>query len=260
LQHVNQYYNGSPELRTRPTGRLLQDYETGDVESVWSAAESFARLNEDFRQEAEGVARLMMTRVRRNAEILAERLTQLGWKPLYGRMAGTPAERPFPGEDQARALGAWPIPIALSAFWEIVGSINFVWDYYLGQEPDLFGGVPRLKLDPLCVDGADRLPFLVEDWKDMIETGAVPVGGPFPLDLAPDHYHKANFSGGPPYGVMLPDDSGDPMFRGDDFAVRFVSYLRQSFRWAGFPGLALLQPNPRIADRVTELTKGLLPF
>jgi hypothetical protein len=54
------------------------------------------------------------------------------------------------------------------------------------------------------------------------------------LPLAPDMLHKENLSGGPPYGVILPDGSADGLFAGET-TTPFVSYLNWVFRNGGFP-------------------------
>ncbi|HEU5391725.1 MAG TPA: hypothetical protein VFV73_38085 [Streptosporangiaceae bacterium] len=54
------------------------------------------------------------------------------------------------------------------------------------------------------------------------------------LPLAPDKLHKQNASGGPPYGVILPDGCADGLFVGET-TMPFVSYLNSVFRQGGFP-------------------------
>lgn len=204
---------------------------------------------------------LTMGRVRRNAELLEERLASLGWAPLSGQMVGQPHDRPFPGEVEADALGATPFPVSLVAFWRVVGRLDFVWDYNRGKNaPDLFGGLTISQLDPLYVEGPSYLPYAAAEWRDRIDVGDTPQGGPFRVNLAPDNYHKDNYSGGSPYGVTVPELCADPLFGGDDFQMRFTNYLRLSFRWGGFPGLAVLPNSSAISKRVTELTEGFEPF
>ena len=202
-----------------------------------------------------------MHRVRRNAELLEERLTALGWVPSGGQMVGQPWDRPFPGEVAAEALGVTPFPVSLVAFWRVVGGLDFVWDYSNGKSaPDLFGGLSIFDLDPLYVEGPGCLLYAVDEWQDRIAVGDTPKEGPFTLALAPDNYHKANISGGSPYGLTLPQMCADPLFGGDDFQMRFTNYLRLSFRWAGFPGLAAAPSSPALSRRVAELIDGFEPF
>ena len=54
------------------------------------------------------------------------------------------------------------------------------------------------------------------------------------IHFAPDHLHKANISGGTPYGVLVPSDSVDPMLDLDGERMSFVEYLNLNFRSKGF--------------------------
>lgn len=243
-----------------PLPTLLSQYQNGTHREVWQALHSLGPLAGEARRDAKSIAVSTMEIVRRNAEILAERLDVLGWKPLTGVMVGQPCKRPFEGEAEAAELGALPLPVALEAFWEVVGSLDFVWDYRRGKAPNVFGSVPLVDLDPLCVDGANCLKVSIREWKDMIDADIASTI-PFHLDLSPDALHKADISGGSPYGVHVPEHCADPMFFGDDFSRRFTDYLRQSFCWGGFPGLRNILHLPEATkDRVSGLTRGLLPF
>ncbi len=245
---------------TGSLGWMVARYEESDGTEGLDYLQSVGQIDGAGRDDARRLAQIMMQRVRRNAEVLAKRLGDLGWETLTGEMVGRPTPRPFLGEEGAAMIGALPLPLALEAFWEVVGSLDFGWNYRNGREPDLFGEVSLVKLDPLYLEGADQLSFAIEEWRDRIDHGSLSPQGPFRLDLAPDNFHKANFSGGSPYGIMLPAESEDPLFFGDNFSVRFTTYLRRSFRWGGFPGLADLPHSQRITERVSELTEGFEPF
>ena len=81
--------------------------------------------------------------------------------------------------------------------------------------------------------------------------------GRYVIDIAPDVFHKANVSGGGPYQIAFPHAGADaPVLELD--APSFVGYLREAFRWGGFPGLADEREPPR-AD-VARLTEGLEAF
>ncbi len=87
----------------------------------------------------------------------------------------------------------------------------------------------------------------------------------FALDISPDIYHKARTSGGSPYQIRVPDRRIDgPLLhvidvRGRVFAEQtFVSYLRRSFEWAGFPGCAFYD-YPEM-HRLQPLFAELLPI
>ena len=245
---------------TIPPHRSLRERLRNDpVREVWESLCFAPALRQNTPAEALEVAQALMRPVRHNALLLAGRLSALGWHPLSGTMVGEP-QPVLPGQAEAEAFCDAPLPLALTAFWQVVGGLDFVWDYERGPAPDLFGGYTIEELDPLCIDPPSTLTYNVQTWQDMQDAGAIGEGDKIPLDLAPDALHKANISGGGPYGLRLPDPVPDPMFTGDDFAMRFVSYLRLSFRWGGFPGLAIL-PRSAVADaRIASLTEGFLAF
>lgn len=236
----------------------LQQYEAGDCAAVWRGIHNGGRTDPE---EAMQVARATMRRVRRNAERLAGRLAALGWHALFGALVSPPTPQPFKGQAGAEAITGAPLPLALVAFWEEVGGIDFIWNYERPEPcPDLFGGLSIFDLDPLCIDNNTRLPYLVEMWRDHIDQGFDPYEGRRALELARDDYHKANISGGDAYGLLLPDPAIDPAFVWGRVSLPLTTYLRLAFRWGGFPGLAF-QPQSDVIDaRVAELTAGLEPF
>jgi hypothetical protein len=83
-----------------------------------------------------------------------------------------------------------------------------------------------------------------------------PTAEPFVLPLAPDRLHKQNISGGPPYGVILPDSCADGLFSGET-TMPFVSYLNWVFRSGGFPWSTAPDNHWRLKQ---ALAKDLLPL
>jgi hypothetical protein len=78
----------------------------------------------------------------------------------------------------------------------------------------------------------------------------------FPFTIAPDDLLKANISGAA-IDVMLPNTGADAAFLESERRM-FVAYLRESFRWGGFPGLKHY-PN-HDAALLAQLREGLLPL
>jgi hypothetical protein len=153
-----------------------------------------------------------------------------------------------------------PLPLSVRAFWEAVGGINFVWDYESGEAPDLGVNLPMDHMDPLCVDAPEVVTHVFEDWEDQ-RSGINPeFADPFNLDLAPDYLHKANISGGGPYGIELPFLGADPIFAAEAHELPFVDYLRLCFRWAGFPRLERHADRPDVREFLEVMCKGLEPF
>jgi hypothetical protein len=80
--------------------------------------------------------------------------------------------------------------------------------------------------------------------------------GRYAIDIAPDVLHKANTSGGDPYQVIFPNAAADARIEGAEEYGTLVEYLRECFRWGGFPGL---RDHPRPAE-LELLTRDLLPI
>jgi hypothetical protein len=72
------------------------------------------------------------------------------------------------------------------------------------------------------------------EWRS--EDGLVTAESPFLIEFAPDYLHKANISGGSPYGLAVPNAGVDGLVIGDIHQTTFNNYLRVAFEWAGFPG------------------------
>jgi hypothetical protein len=67
----------------------------------------------------------------------------------------------------------------------------------------------------------------------------------FVLPVSPDWLHKADISGGGPYGVRLPDATAEGLFVGE-VAMPFVAHLNVAFRNGGFPGHAKGERHGRV--------------
>ena len=116
------------------------------------------------------------------------------------------------------------------------------------------------EMDPLCVNSPDEVSYLFEEWKEQ-RSGVDPeFADPFNLDLAPDYFHKANISGGDPYGVELPFLGVDPIFSEEAHGLPFVDYLRLSFRWGAFPRLERHADRPDVREFVVLMTQDLELF
>lgn len=237
--------------------KLLQRYREGEFEQVWREIRSYGGIDGALRHEIGEVADATMHRVSQNVDILSERLHQVGWHVLSHERCGL-RTKPRPQDrtaiDRIAKITGAPIPISLQAFWQIVGGANFVWDYRSPKpRPNLGFALPLEEHDALCVDpAADAVESSEELWGDEEQ--------PAYVYLAPDFLHKANISGGAPYLIELPFGGADPIFVDERRNLPFVDYLRFSFSWAGFPGLADHADRRDVRDFVERFTKGLAPF
>ncbi|MCQ4625103.1 hypothetical protein KBX18_05945 [Corynebacterium sp. CCUG 69979] len=71
---------------------------------------------------------------------------------------------------------------------------------------------------------------------------------PHDLSVAPDSLHKANISGGAPYGFELPAPTVEGTFVNEDAHAQpihepFVDYFNRVFRSGGFPGQRVSAPD-----------------
>jgi hypothetical protein len=245
---------------TRSAGDLLARYLCGEYVAVWNELRSHEALGGELLEEARAVAKETMVRVSRNADRLGERLAASGWRPLYSELRKKPRTEDREVMRRIEEISGAQLPVSLRAFWEIVGGINFVWDYERGDAPDLGVDLPMDEMDPLCVDAPEVVTHVFEQWEEQSAGVDTELTGPLDLDLAPDYLHKANISGGGPYGIALPFLGADPVFANEAHELPFVDYLRLCFRWAGFPQLERHAARPDVRHFLEVMSKGLEPF
>jgi HEAT repeat protein len=246
---------------TRASGDLLVRYQQGQHEAVWQELRAFQNVGGDLLEEAEAVASETMKRVVHNADLLAERLAAHGWKPLYSSLRTSPCAEDLEVIERIEEMTGAPLPISLRRFWEIVGGINFVWDYDSGgAAPNIGVDLPMDELDPICVDCPDVTKHVFDEWEHQ-RAGVDPeLVDPFSLDLAPDYLHKADISGGAAYAIDLPFYGVDPIFANEEHNLPFVDYLRLCFRWGGFPRLERYADRSDVQSFLSTMTKNFEPF
>ena len=245
---------------TKAAGDLVARYLRGEHGPVWNELRSHEALAGDLLEEARAVAKETMSRVSHCADTLAKRLAALRWVPLYGELRTRPrVEDPEVMRRIEEITGAL-LPVSLRAFWEVVGGINFVWDYERGDAPALGVDLPMDAMDPLCVNPPELVTHLLEEWEEQKAGVDAELTDPFSLDLAPDYLHKVETSGGAPYGIELPFLGADPVFANEAHELPFVDYLRLCFRWAGFPRLERHADRPDVREFLKVMSKGLEPF
>jgi hypothetical protein len=180
-----------------------------------------------------------MRRVRQNADAVRATLKEAGARLADERAPATSAET------QRLVANTGPLPVALAAFWKVVGSIDLLppysreGDYGYGECSLEDEGISLIALDPLSVDGVDAdtmVDCYEELHADSDEGDDVPL---LVYTLAPDYLHKQNISGGSPYEIELPPlnvfDALDPDVLNGAPDATLVSYLRHCFEWGGFP-------------------------
>lgn len=236
---------------------LLARYEAGDHQRVWQELRMAGDLDDRLRDIVRDVAIATMHRVRRNAEALASALADAGW-PIQVNEAVT---APWHELDQRLAeldelVGA-PVPPALEAFWRIVGGIHLV--PYARKAP---AHVPSalIMLDPLEIEDPENVWFEVDEWAEERDRSHPELAGPIELPVAPDHYHKADISGGDPYSVRFPDATADPFVHDESHRLHLTDYLRLAFANRGFLRLHDDEGDPQAEAWLADLRFEAEPF
>jgi hypothetical protein len=169
---------------------------------------------------------------------VSDRLVRFGFTKSDGPLHTPPNRRV---DTQIRQLEkvAGTLPISLRAFYEIVGSVDWI-----GNHVHLLPTSRSLCTDPLVV-----LPIEIA-----LEVAGEEATG---ILIAPDELGKANTSGGDPYQVEVPNAAADGILEFERHHLHFVEYLRLVFRFGGFPGFEGFEyPPPELAD----LRADLRPF
>jgi hypothetical protein len=223
---------------------LLERYRSGDREQVWHALRQLgSRVREpEVAVEARAVCDEMARRARKNVEIVVDRLTAQGYRFHTNDDKRVPVIPWRPPTPAAASMASWledrfgPLPMTVSSWLRLVGDV-----WLVGTHPE-WSDIDRA--DPLVVEleysgypGASAQVYYEgefqawQEWSSEDPSGA----GGFVLPVAPDRLHKANISGGLPYGFRVPDACAEGIFVGE-VATPFVAYLNWVFASGGFPG------------------------
>jgi hypothetical protein len=104
-------------------------------------------------------------------------------------------------------------------------------------------------------------PLMIDPLKVVIEVfEQIGLEGEMWVWLAADDVIKAGEAGCGPTGMRVPNACADGVFTdvGASEGLTFVEYLRNAFKWGGFPGWEGKKERPQaIVDRLAE---GLLPL
>ena len=243
-------------------GGWLDRYRDGEREQVWWELRQLgAAVREPrFEAEARDVCDEMARRARSNVEILVARLTAQGFRFHSNDADAAPVVplRP-PGDEITELVAALegeygPIPFVVSSWMRIVGDVWLVGTHPEWPDSD--------HADPLVVElegsryqGYSTLDYWASEREAWQEESLDAVGSPgFVLPVAPDRLHKANISGGAPYGFRVPDGCADGLFV-TDHVGSFVSYLNLVFAHGGFRGFS---DGAGVAKIKRALSQGLL--
>jgi hypothetical protein len=246
-------------------GGLHRRYVAGQREQVWRELRQVGgqvRDDPDLASEAQLVCDEMAVRARQNIQELVERLSRSGYHFHSNddmREAIVPHMAPT---DEVDTLLPWlessfgALPMALMSWMRIVGDVWLVGthpDWPTSVEADPFAMELEGALHPDWPSMRSYFEGERDCWFDSLEQDD---GGLFVLPVAPDRLHKANTSGGAPYGFFLPDRSAEGLFRSQS-TTPFVEYLNHVFANGGFPHCTELVHGSEIRH---NLASGLLPL
>jgi hypothetical protein len=264
----------------------LDRYLGGEREAVWAELLALGEVVQDepTHSDAWAVTRETMIRARHNVALLVERLVSIGYQFAFPEAVWRPPDAASDAmlADFASRFG--PLPLSIRAWYEIVGTVDFRGDHprlSFYHRPDPVRGEEIRYPDPLVIEPLDpkwvleKVEGPAEDddpdsWIPPLDYHFRPASAPpYRAYIAPDAIHKANYGGGEPMSIVLPDRGADVILSGTDVwqDVPFVSYLRICFYWGGFPGLghwfpwSTYRPDPGDAlPDLTFLVKDLLPL
>ena len=241
-------------LDVESSGNWLERYRRGQRELVWHELRQLgsAAREPDHFEEAQLVCDEMALRARQNIEVIVERLTSEGYRFHSKDYEQTPVTPYVPPTAASGELADWPeqrfgsVPTTLLSWLRLVGDV-----WLVGTHPQWAASAAG---DPLVIElegsrypGESMQRYFegeLEVWRECADADRM-----FVLPVAPDRLHKDNISGGPPYGIILPDGCADGLFRGKT-TMPFVSYLNGVFRNGGFPW-------PTAPDNHWQLKKAL---
>jgi len=134
------------------------------------------------------------------------------------------------------------IPLSLKYFYQIVGSINFTWNYEANEQIKWIGS------DPLEIIALEDIISIIsnEDWEEDMKKYVKDEDYQTAfLELSGDFLHKDNISGGPPYSIVLTRNKRiDGLMIHMPGKISLIDYLRTSFENGGF-----YRGNEIIGDR-----------
>jgi hypothetical protein len=192
------------------------------------------RSDEAALSAATVVARETMRRARHNVERLVERLPTFGFEFEDKPVADPPPDATTLIDALESEIGL--LPLSLRTWFEEVGQVNLN-----GAHPQWAFQYP----DPLVVDApVEYIRSEYEAWS--ADRGTEwDRGSTFEVPVAPDYLHKANVSGGMPYGLAVPNPGADGLLLWEPHQTTFVNYLRIAFFMSGMPGW---QREPALAE------------
>ncbi len=258
----------------------FERYLNGEYVQVWNDLQALGTQirTEPLYADALAVALETMRRARENIERIIPRLFKLGYRfdmpfesdnwEVTGAVITRPCERLLKLRRECEE-SAGPLPLSIQTWYDIVGAIDLIGSFPQLQEPHpdydystlhkFVTWQRRQMLDPLVV-----MPMRLEmensgSWLESM----VPRHQYNPklrsFMISPDELQKADISGDV-WSIILPNPSADGVLLGERHKMTFVSYLRMSFSWGGFPGFEQWPDDEPPVELINYLRSDLLPL
>lgn len=246
----------------------------------------YAAFSIQQKTEIDNILEDLMFKVKYNLDLIHQRLEKINYNFFNKKEA-----RVHPTEDMEERIDllskyvekAGLLPLSLRKFYTIVGGVDFMKKYsctasypvnneYYLPDPIV---IPFLSDDFLVYVKHD---YSEENWgKEELVEYIYKRG----ISLAPDIYHKNNYSGGEPYCIKLSkntvidnyfpcasdgydiDYAPNNLFEFEPNDWTFIYYLRDSFKSGGFPEMEdykekqSLKDKMKITEFVNYLKEGL---
>jgi hypothetical protein len=267
---------------------FLDRYLAGQHEVVWQELQAYGGevMTQPLFEDAWAVARETMRRIRYNLfDLAVPRLRNLGYN--FGYELVKPPDNNLGALEQFASAQEWiggqpplhtppevdgmshilafndltgGVPLSLHAFWQEIGGVNFmgfhpIWNREVNTHRHSQQTI--MGFDPIFVYAFDENHFTdFAEWQDAVNCRYV--NGNYQLVVAPDHYHKMNVSGGPPYTIELPNQTADAVLCHEWHNTTFINYLRICCQFGGLPGLERIQDI--LTKELAEIRVGMLAF
>lgn len=244
---------------------LYDRYLTGDTKQVYAEISNLGvnAFSADNLRDIENVLTETFLRVAYNLNVIYEALKKIDYlfntnpqynfeKPLHKPLANT--QTLLNRIDKAVKVFGF-VPLSLKYFYKIVGGVNFAWDYNTNDH------LLWSMADPIQISSLDALAETVTDefWQEEIEeyVNDESFGFAF-LELSADEFHKDNISGGQAYALQITKQPTiDSSFLNEPNNTTFIDYLRISFEYGGFPGMARQAMPESFQDFLTNVKPKL---
>jgi hypothetical protein len=222
---------------------LYDRYISGQTEQVYQhilALEKEA-FSPAYQNDIDQVLTELFNRVAYNLNIIYAELKTINYlfKTEFKYNFERPLHKPLPEtsvllEKLDKAVNPFGfVPLSLKYFYEIVGGVNFVWDY------DTNESFMWQLADPIQIASLDAVVDTVtgkywhKELREIVAEEEIPY-----LELSADDLHKDNISGGPPYSLEITKHpSVDSLFINEPNNTTFIDYLRICIDNCGFPSI-----------------------